>query len=108
MALPHDATAALAAAGGFPQEKVKVRFRPVGAAPPLPVEVVTVNSGWRFDAAVSYVRKKLRVQDTESVFLYVNNTFAPALDEVIGNLWMCFKDSNNQLNISYSMTPAFG
>jgi ubiquitin-like protein ATG12 len=29
----------------------------------------------------------LKVAENESVFLYINSTFAPALDEVVGNLW---------------------
>ncbi len=33
MALPRDATAALAAVPGFLKEKVVVRFKPVGSAP---------------------------------------------------------------------------
>ncbi|KAL2260587.1 hypothetical protein VTK26DRAFT_5351 [Humicola hyalothermophila] len=108
MTLPRDATAALTAAGAFPQEKIVVRFKPVGSAPPIRRELVKVASAHKFESVVAYLRKTLRVADTESVFLYVNSTFAPALDEVVGNLWRCFKDSNNQLNVSYSITPAFG
>ncbi|KAK0641114.1 ubiquitin-like autophagy protein Apg12-domain-containing protein [Cercophora newfieldiana] len=108
ISLPHDATAALAAAGGFPQEQVVVRFRAVGAAPPLRRDVVKVTSTHKFETIVAHLRKTLKVQETGSVFLYINNTFAPALDEVVGNLWRCFKDSNGHLNVSYSMTPAFG
>lgn len=87
LSLPRDATAALAAAGAFPQEKVVVRFKPVGSAPPLRRELVKVLSVQKFETVVGYLRRTLKVQDTESVFLYVNNTFAPALDEVVGNLW---------------------
>ncbi|KAK3984599.1 ubiquitin-like autophagy protein Apg12-domain-containing protein [Cladorrhinum sp. PSN332] len=108
MTLPRDATAALAAAGVFPQEKVIVRFRPVGAAPAIPQLVVKVASAHKFDSVVAHLRKKLKVKETDSVFLYVNSTFAPALDEVVGNLWRCFKDSQDHLNVSYSITPAFG
>ncbi|KAK4232517.1 ubiquitin-related domain-containing protein [Podospora fimiseda] len=108
MTLPRDATAALAAAGGFPQEKVVVRFRPVGAAPTIPKLLFKVASAYKFDFVVAYLRKKLKVKETDSVFLYVNSTFAPALDEVVGNLWRCFKDSQDHLNVSYSITPAFG
>ncbi|AEO64163.1 uncharacterized protein THITE_2034879, partial [Thermothielavioides terrestris NRRL 8126] len=111
-ALPRDATAALAeavaAAASFPQEKVVVRFKPVGSAPPVRRELVKVASAHKFESVVAYLRKTLRVAETENVFLYVNSTFAPALDEVVGNLWRCFKDSNDHLNVSYSMTPAFG
>jgi hypothetical protein len=35
---------------------------------------------------VGWLRKKLRVGEKESVFLYVNSSFAPSLDEVVGNL----------------------
>ncbi|KAK1767721.1 ubiquitin-like protein ATG12 [Phialemonium atrogriseum] len=108
MSLPRDATAALAAAGGFPQEKIVVRFKPVGSAPHLRRDVVKVTSSQKFETVVAHIRRALRVQDTESVFLYVNSTFAPALDEVVGNLWRCFKDATGQLNVSYSLTPAFG
>ncbi|EGO54700.1 hypothetical protein NEUTE1DRAFT_124896 [Neurospora tetrasperma FGSC 2508] len=108
MTLPRDATAALAEAGTFDQEKVVIRFKPVGSAPALRREQVKVLSTHSFETVVAYLRKTLKVQETESVFLYVNSVFAPALDEVVGNLWRCFKDSTNQLNVSYSMTPSFG
>lgn len=125
MSLPRDATAALAAAGGFTQEKVIIRFRPVGSAPAIRQPRVKVTSSQKFENVVAHIRKSLKVSGTESVFLYINNTFAPALDEIIGNLWrvserpkhdderllrtmQCFKDANNELNVSYSMTPAFG
>lgn len=87
MNLPRDATAALASAGAFPSEKIIIRFKPVGSAPAVKNERSRVLSTQKFDFVVAYLRKQLRVSDTESVFLYINNTFAPALDEVVGNLW---------------------
>ncbi|KAK3937878.1 Ubiquitin-like protein atg12 [Diplogelasinospora grovesii] len=112
MHLPRDATAALASIGTamFAPEKVVLRFKPVGGSAPALKrgDRIKVASTHKFESVVSYVRKALKVQDTDSVFLYVNSTFAPALDEVVGNLWTCFKDASNQLNVSYSMTPSFG
>lgn len=35
---------------------------------------------------VAYLRRVLKVGERDSVFLYVNSSFAPALDEVVGNL----------------------
>lgn len=87
MTLPRDATAALAEAGTFDQEKVVIRFKPVGSAPALRREQVKVVSTHKFETVVAYLRKTLKVQETDSVFLYVNSVFAPALDEVVGNLW---------------------
>lgn len=89
--LPRDAAAALAGVGTtFSQEKVIVRFKPVGgSAPPLPArrERSTISATSRFEAVVAYLRRTLKVAESDSLFLYVNSTFAPALDEVVGNLW---------------------
>ena len=85
-ALPRDATAALAAAGGFDRDRVVVRFRSVGSTPQIRRDVVKVGAAQKFENCVGYVRKQLKVKDSESVFLYVNSAFAPALDEVVGNL----------------------
>ncbi len=102
--LPRDATAALATAGRFPRDKVVVRFKPIGAAPALSVGATggdaavagagagaadvkrKITATHKFEVVVAFVRRALRVQETESVFLYVNSAFAPALDEVVGNL----------------------
>ncbi|RFU35075.1 hypothetical protein B7463_g1188, partial [Scytalidium lignicola] len=106
--LPQDATSALASAGEFPTAKIAVRFKAVGSAPTLRQQVCKISSSQRFEAVVAYLRRVLRVGERDSVFLYVNSTFAPALDEIVGNLHRCFKDSKDQLIITYSMTPAFG
>ncbi|KAK6221959.1 Ubiquitin-like protein [Pestalotiopsis sp. IQ-011] len=106
--LPRDASSALASAGDFPQDKVVVRFKAVGSAPQLQREVRKISAAQKFEAVVSHLRKALRVGPSEGLFLYVNSAFAPALDEVVGNLHRCFKDSNDQLIVVYSMTPAFG
>ncbi|KAI0839631.1 ubiquitin-like autophagy protein Apg12 [Hypoxylon sp. FL0890] len=107
-ALPQDASSALASAGEFEQEKIQVRFRAVGSAPRLKREVRRISATQKFEAVVSYLRKALQLNPTDGLFLYVNSAFAPALDEIVGNLHRCFKDSNEQLIVAYSITPAFG
>ncbi|KAG5980125.1 Ubiquitin-like protein [Claviceps digitariae] len=119
--LPRDATAALASVGTstsitttttggspFPQDKVVVRFKPVGSAPSLAQELCKITATRRFEEVVRYLRRKLRCGERDSVFLYVNSAFAPSLDEVVGNLHQCFKNAQDQLIVAYSMTPAFG
>ncbi|ORY61598.1 ubiquitin-like autophagy protein Apg12-domain-containing protein [Pseudomassariella vexata] len=106
--LPHDASSALASAGEFDQAKVVVRFKAVGSAPQLQSAVRKISAAQKFEAVVVFLRKALRVPANEGLFLYVNSAFAPALDEVVGNLHRCFKDSNDQLIVAYSITPAFG
>lgn len=85
-AQPRDVTAALAEVGGFAQEKVVVNFKPIGNAPALPRATFKINATHKFDHLVSLLRKKLKVKPTDSVFLYINQSFAPSLEEVIGNL----------------------
>ena len=53
------------------------------------------------------MRKKLGMEQREGVFCYVNSVFAPAMDEVVGNLWRCFK-TGDELVVAYAKVPAFG
>lgn len=50
-------------------------------------ELSRISAGQKFESVVAYLRRVLKVKDGEALFLYVNATFAPALDEVVGNLW---------------------
>ncbi|KAF7858815.1 hypothetical protein EAF04_008858 [Stromatinia cepivora] len=110
--LPRDSSSALEHAFSFPTAKITVRFQPIGSAPILQRPVSKISSSQRFETVVAYLRRVLKLDrkggEGESVFLYVNSCFAPALDEVVGNLHRCFKDSKDQLIVTYSMTPAFG
>jgi ubiquitin-like protein ATG12 len=85
-ALPRDGASALASAGSYPKAKVTVHFKAVGSAPAIKNQVCKISSTQRFEAVVAYLRRVLKVGEMDSVFLYVNSSFAPALDEVVGNL----------------------
>ncbi len=63
-----------------------MHFKAVGSAPELKRKLSQVSSTQRFEVVVSYLRRALKVGDMDSVFLYVNSSFAPALDEIVGNL----------------------
>jgi ubiquitin-like protein ATG12 len=65
---------------------VTVRFKAVGSAPILQRQICKISAAQRFEAVVVYLRKVLKCGPMDSVFLYVNSTFAPALDEIVGNL----------------------
>jgi ubiquitin-like protein ATG12 len=51
--------------------------------------VCKISSTQKFEAVVGYLRRVLKLDGAgkESVFCYVNSSFAPSLDEVVGNLW---------------------
>ena len=63
-AQPRDVAAALAGAGGFPQDKVVVNFRPIGNAPALVRATFQVSATQKFDFLVLWLRKKLKLSDT--------------------------------------------
>ncbi|KAB8074517.1 autophagy-related protein 12 [Aspergillus leporis] len=105
--LPRDAHQALADAETVDTGKVTVRFQPLASAPILKNRVFKISASQKFETVVKFLRKKLDCKETDSVFCYVNSVFAPGLDEGVGGLWRCFK-VDDQLIVSYSMTPAFG
>jgi ubiquitin-like protein ATG12 len=74
---------------------VTVRFKAVGSAPILQRQICKISATQRFEGVVAYLRRVLKCGPTDSVFLYVNSTFAPALDEIVGNLHRvsCFQIS---------------
>ncbi|EER23825.1 Ubiquitin-like protein [Coccidioides posadasii str. Silveira] len=105
--LPKDAHRALADVEVIDAGKVTVRFHPLPSAPILRNRVFKISASQKFETVVRFLRKKLDCSESDSVFCYVNSVFAPGLDESVGGLWRCFK-TDDQLIVSYSMTPAFG
>ncbi|KAK6397827.1 hypothetical protein LTR65_005075 [Meristemomyces frigidus] len=103
--LPKDAHKALETAGEL--EITKGMCSPLPNTPQLRQPRFKCSSTQRFEAIVRFLRRKLALQDHESVFCYVNSVFAPGLDEGVGNLWRCFK-VGEELVVSYSVTQAFG
>lgn len=107
--LPIDATAALQEAGAFPKPKVTIRFTPLPSSPQLRNPICRISSTARFETVLLYLRRVLKVGPEKGVWCYVNSVFAPGMDEVVGNLHRCFRNqSDDQLVVAYSLTPAFG
>lgn len=87
---------------------VMLHFRPGPSTPPLRGgQRFKMSSSLHFDAVVKFLRKRLQLQNHESVFCYVNQVFAPGLDEGVGNLWRCFK-TGDELVVSYCVAQSFG
>lgn len=105
--LPKDASSALQGAGDLPESKITVRLLPVGSAPLLKQSVFRISSTQHFSAILNFIRKRVGAKEGEGVFCYVNSTFAPQPDEVVGNLWRCFRTAE-ELHVNYARTPAFG
>ncbi|KAF2744602.1 ubiquitin-like protein ATG12 [Sporormia fimetaria CBS 119925] len=105
--LPKDASQALASVGNEVPEKVTIRLHALSSAPLLSQRVFKLSSNQRFETIVRFLRRRLQVPGSQSVFCYVGNVFSPALDENVGNLWTCFK-TGEELVVGYNMAPTFG
>ena len=86
------------------QEKVQIKFIPIGSIGTMVPSVFKISSNQPFSMILSFLKKKLKIQN---VYCYINNSFAPNPQQVIGDLWQQFK-INDELIISYCGTVAFG
>ncbi|KAJ7108478.1 ubiquitin-like autophagy protein Apg12-domain-containing protein [Mycena epipterygia] len=90
---------------------VIMRFMPVGNTPVLSPNVFRLPAASLFQVVVRSLRKKLGMKQGEPLFTYINFAFAPAPDEVLGNLFNSFGTpvgGTRQLIVHYSSTPAWG
>ncbi|KAK3089267.1 hypothetical protein FSP39_002208 [Pinctada imbricata] len=54
-----------------------------------------------------FIKKYLKVDAKDSLFLYVNQSFAPAPDTLVGTVFDCF-GSDGKLVLHYCRTQAWG
>ncbi|KAJ7892764.1 hypothetical protein B0H14DRAFT_3427700 [Mycena olivaceomarginata] len=77
-----------ASTGGASALQVVMRFMPVGNTPVLKQNLFRLAATLPFQSVVSNLKKKLGMKVGDPLFAYyINSTFAPAPDEVLGNLY---------------------
>ncbi|XP_070166576.1 autophagy protein 12-like [Polyergus mexicanus] len=54
-----------------------------------------------------FIKKYLKLESNERLFLYVNQTFAPAPDQTVKNLYECY-GADGKLVIHYCKSQAWG
>ncbi|KAH6564354.1 hypothetical protein BASA50_002163 [Batrachochytrium salamandrivorans] len=87
-------------------DKVVVRLKAAGSAPILKQTVFKISSTNKFQSVINFLRKELAFKNA-GLFVYINSSFAPSPDEVVGNLYRCFA-LDGKLIVNYSVTPAWG
>lgn len=90
-----------------PSRKVELLLKPVGDTPILKQRKFRVDDSKSVSWILAFVRQYLKMANDESLFLYVNQAFAPSPDCLISNLYDCF-GSENRLVLHYSKTQAWG
>lgn len=121
--LPVAATAT-AAAGTTPSApKVTIKIRAISSTPSLKQSTYRISGSQPFQVLVRFIRKQLKCKPSDSLFCYVNSSFAPGLDVPLINLLESFgtpsgsgggngsgpgTESDMVLQVSYCYTVAFG
>lgn len=89
--------------------KVVFLLKAAGGAPILKKKKWALPRARTMGHIVEFLKKymKLDAQQQQQLFLYVNQSFAPALDTTIGSVNDCFS-SEGTLVLHYSLTQAWG
>eukprot|EP01128_Nolandella_sp_AFSM9_P010205 TRINITY_DN701_c3_g1_i1.p1 TRINITY_DN701_c3_g1~~TRINITY_DN701_c3_g1_i1.p1 ORF type:complete len:126 (+),score=26.77 TRINITY_DN701_c3_g1_i1:25-378(+) len=87
--------------------KVIIFFKPVGAALQLKQSKFKLKATVTFQSVIAFLRKQLKSQPGDSLFLFINRSFQPTPEAVVSDLFKCFHDKE-KLVVYYSTTPAWG
>ncbi|CAN0316247.1 unnamed protein product [Lampetra fluviatilis] len=87
------------------RKKVDVLLKAVGDAPIMKQKKWSVETGKTVAWIIQFVRKYIKCDAADSLFLYVNQSFAPAPDQDVGTLFECF-GSDGKLVLHYCKTQA--
>ncbi|KAI9985828.1 hypothetical protein PInf_024601 [Phytophthora infestans] len=92
--------------------KVTLQFVAVGSAPLMKRTKFTVSGHDQLSVVYKFLRKQLRLKDSESLFVYCNSSFAPSPDQRLSSLFEVLEASSFQVGdvlvLNYSLTQAWG
>ncbi|ETN65795.1 autophagy-specific 12 [Anopheles darlingi] len=88
-------------------KKIDIVLHATGSAPILKQKKWSVDQEKPISAIIKFIHKYLKLDAEERLFLYINQTFAPAPDQVIKNLYDCY-GTNGKLVLHYAKTQAWG
>ncbi|XP_065352902.1 autophagy protein 12-like [Cloeon dipterum] len=89
------------------KSKIEILLKAAGNAPILKQKKWIVPQDRTIGWIMDFIKRCLKLEGGENLFLYLNQSFAPSPDQVIANLYECFGADGN-LVFHYSLTPAWG
>ncbi|KAL4224609.1 Ubiquitin-like protein [Mactra antiquata] len=87
--------------------KVDVLLKPAGDAPIMKKKKWAVERHKKVAYIADFIKKFIKMDMGESLFLYVNQSFSPALDTEVGCVYDCF-GSDGKLVLHYCKSQAWG
>jgi len=89
------------------KQKVDILLKPTGNAPIMKKKKWTVDSDKPIGWIIEFIKKYLKLEANEKLFLYVNQSFAPSPDQLVRNLYECYS-TEGKLVLHYCRTQAWG
>uniref|UniRef100_V9KWW4 Ubiquitin-like protein ATG12 n=1 Tax=Callorhinchus milii TaxID=7868 RepID=V9KWW4_CALMI len=86
---------------------VDVLLKAVGDTPIMKQKKWTVERSRTIQALSLFIKKFLKAEPAEQLFIYVNQSFAPSPEQDVGTLYQCF-GSDGKLVLHYCKSQAWG
>ena len=96
-----------AAASSGTNKKVDLLLKATSDVPIMKKKKWQVDESKTVHWIISFIKKYLKLDENETIFLYVSQAFAPSPDQKVKNLYECF-GTDGKLVLHYSKTPAWG
>lgn len=90
-----------------PKSKIDILLRATGDVPIMKKRKWAVDPNKRIGWVIEFIRKYIKCEAHESLFLYVNQSFCPSPDVEVGTLYECF-GADGKLVLHYCKTQAWG
>ncbi|XP_069803545.1 ubiquitin-like protein ATG12 [Dendropsophus ebraccatus] len=89
------------------KRKIDVLLKAVGDTPIMKNKKWTIERTRTVQGLMAFIIKYLKLEASEQMFIYVNQSFAPSPDQEVGTLYECF-GSDGKLVLHYCKSQAWG
>lgn len=89
------------------EQKIEILLKNTGDAPIMKKTKWKVSATSTVSEIAKFIIKYLKLDSSQSLFIYVNQSFAPALDQTVQNLFECY-ECDKKLVLYYATTQAWG
>ncbi|XP_043280981.1 autophagy protein 12-like [Venturia canescens] len=87
--------------------KIDILLKATGNAPIMKKKKWAVSQDQHIGWISDFMKRYLKLDSSERLFLYINQTFAPAPDQTVKNLYDCY-GTDGKLIIHYCKSQAWG
>ncbi|KAK2161540.1 hypothetical protein LSH36_115g13087 [Paralvinella palmiformis] len=88
-------------------DKIDILLKATGDAPIMKKRKWAVDKKKKIGWVIEFIKRYIKCEPHESVFLYVNQAFAPAPDVDVRTIYECF-GAEGKLVLHYCRTQAWG